>query len=1423
MKIFKAEESRYTSLREEGFTLIEILIALAIMSIVTAAIYQLYISQYKTWVSQDLITEMQQNARVSIDTISRDLLMAGYGVTTAIETDAGGSDNSQIAIRYKDPNDGNKIKRIMYWRNASENILYRKEDTAVPNSESSLNSGSPGRVWSGGQPLADNVTSLGFIYFKSDGSTVSPPNDVYRVKVSLEVQTSKKDPITGDWKKLTLSTDVRPRNIGIGGVAADTTPPEVPGRPTVTDPQICGTLNISWSPVANAAGDLAGYVIYVGPASGTYTRKISLGNVTSYTLTGLDNGTKYYIAITSRDKSGNESAYSLEAYGDGTSGPPAGDGTANDTKPDANVPGQPVWLDEAATASTSGSPYVDLKWKANSVTYPTDTDIKGYQIWRKGHTEGDDKWTNLTPTLDTLVPGTTYHDSTVPEAGKCSIYDYRIVAVNACNTSLVSAPSSTVFGDKDRTSLVDQPTNGITNTMPSDGTKPGKPVITASKAGYRRDYINWNNPSDGDLDSIVIRYNKACGTLLGMTSPATATDGTGIEEYPPDGRIPGEPPSATGRTFTHNGTLSGTPNLGEGCTDNIATYAYSLFAVDKCGNYSDKDVAATTTVAQCGEATPADTQRKICQEGAPTWTNAGCSGTTESGFAISNSCGNNYTFTWNRIDDSPNKIWDLAGYYIYRRLATASWTPSGSDTDKYTGLILNSASLSWSDLSSALGTDNDSDIAGKAYQYYVIPIDCNRQTNLNANPWATFAESPTPLPTASEVITVMPGRVTFGNNTSVTTGYLNFASPFTAPNYYHNTVDVRLKNTSAGSVKLKSMVVSWTKPSFLKTIYKKNADGTWTDIWTTASPVASGATVSFSTALGVEGVGNATNPWNLRFLFTAADGSVTSSQDMREDTVTVTDIKYDKIFTKGTTQITPPCTFTTPETIKVPIGPAFVATSQDRTSTEIVSSSLSPGYWVIGAGLNVNVFARVADSSGVGIESVKLYYTTTDTPADPSSATPPALPYGNELPMYNIGGTEYAIYNPNTEQGAKIPSSPGKTIWYYIIAKDKKGNFDMAPERQDGVYTYSQKSVDPCAVTPNPPTGLTGTAVGGATNTVSLSWAAPTGYTNGDTLYSSDSFKYRVYRRNGFTGNYYRITDGECSGDLTSKSCVDTGKTSDGVPLNVEANNNSYRVFAINTCKLVTPTSCDPTTQYCSDRSNTWSECIGGGGSLLLNALSPVGPITAGQSFTITVNNCLLGGNANANDFQDNVTVTSSLGGDAITTYSIPEDAGNTGSFTWAITTKTGTATHPAQIKVAPTATQNDTVTVSLAGATGSPRTIAVAYDVCSDIPAKPTGLIKTSASVDCNSDKSIWLQWNANSEADVIGYDVYQIAPGSSILVCSTNSRTATSCKVDTKNCLGAACKLNGSNFQWVVMAKDSCATPNVSPPSDTYSDPCP
>jgi hypothetical protein len=69
-------------------------------------------------------------------------------------------------------------------------------------------------------------------------------------------------------------------------------------------------ITLVWDP--NSEPDLAGYKVYFGTASRTYGAPITLGKVTTYTVTGLTPGRTYYFAVTAYNTAGLESGYSNE-------------------------------------------------------------------------------------------------------------------------------------------------------------------------------------------------------------------------------------------------------------------------------------------------------------------------------------------------------------------------------------------------------------------------------------------------------------------------------------------------------------------------------------------------------------------------------------------------------------------------------------------------------------------------------------------------------------------------------------------------------------------------------------------------------------------------------------------------------------------------------------------------------------------------------------------------------------------------------------------------------------------------------------------------------------------------------------------------------------------------------------------------------
>lgn len=177
-----------------GFTLVELLVAMAISSIMLAAILVTYQSQAKTHMTQQEVVDMHQNARAAMDLMAREIRMAGLdptgnagagiypnGATSSYlhfsrDFTGGESDGSD--------NDSNgSIDDSGEWYDGSigannEQIEYKLTSDTNNNG---VADGFPcrlGRQVSGGggfQWVAENIEVLNFVYLDASGTPIPTP------------------------------------------------------------------------------------------------------------------------------------------------------------------------------------------------------------------------------------------------------------------------------------------------------------------------------------------------------------------------------------------------------------------------------------------------------------------------------------------------------------------------------------------------------------------------------------------------------------------------------------------------------------------------------------------------------------------------------------------------------------------------------------------------------------------------------------------------------------------------------------------------------------------------------------------------------------------------------------------------------------------------------------------------------------------------------------------------------------------------------------------------------------------------------------------------------------------------------------------------------------------------------------------------
>lgn len=144
----------YLERRDAGFTLLEILVALAMVGIVGVAMMNVFIANQKVYVDQDEVVAMQQNLRSGFDIMVQEIRMAGFAgdADTSVGIVTAAADNIVFTLDY-DENGAVDVD--------GEYIAYSLGDDGGVNSlrRQSTSSGSP-------LPIAEGiaVNGLGFAY-----------------------------------------------------------------------------------------------------------------------------------------------------------------------------------------------------------------------------------------------------------------------------------------------------------------------------------------------------------------------------------------------------------------------------------------------------------------------------------------------------------------------------------------------------------------------------------------------------------------------------------------------------------------------------------------------------------------------------------------------------------------------------------------------------------------------------------------------------------------------------------------------------------------------------------------------------------------------------------------------------------------------------------------------------------------------------------------------------------------------------------------------------------------------------------------------------------------------------------------------------------------------------------------------------------
>jgi prepilin-type N-terminal cleavage/methylation domain-containing protein len=232
----------------QGFTLVELLVVLAIVSIVMGGIYSVFVRSNRVYISQEEVVAAQQEARSALDILGREIRMAGF---IAANNKTGGLDpiiapawtgNADSAIEIAEVDDIAKTTTLAFKSNLdgtdtdldgnddteAVRYVYYHSDHADPSRQNTLtrevltwNGGWSDPSGEGEKVFLENIQDLTLTYQMADGTTSAEPTNLEEIRgvvISITAQTSiEVEPFEGgkDIRTRQLISNIQIRNLGL--------------------------------------------------------------------------------------------------------------------------------------------------------------------------------------------------------------------------------------------------------------------------------------------------------------------------------------------------------------------------------------------------------------------------------------------------------------------------------------------------------------------------------------------------------------------------------------------------------------------------------------------------------------------------------------------------------------------------------------------------------------------------------------------------------------------------------------------------------------------------------------------------------------------------------------------------------------------------------------------------------------------------------------------------------------------------------------------------------------------------------------------------------------------------------------------------------------------------------------------------------
>lgn len=163
--------------RQSGFTIVEVLVALSIFLLILMGIMQVFEPSNLAYQTSQRKLNVQQNGRVAMDLMTRQIRMAGY-FPENIDTNVANDQANSVEIA---TDRALAVAGDLDGTGASSTFFFCLDNQGLKRVQGPRGNNSS-YVCSGGAILAESVTSLGFAYYDANNDPVpNPPTGPYQL------------------------------------------------------------------------------------------------------------------------------------------------------------------------------------------------------------------------------------------------------------------------------------------------------------------------------------------------------------------------------------------------------------------------------------------------------------------------------------------------------------------------------------------------------------------------------------------------------------------------------------------------------------------------------------------------------------------------------------------------------------------------------------------------------------------------------------------------------------------------------------------------------------------------------------------------------------------------------------------------------------------------------------------------------------------------------------------------------------------------------------------------------------------------------------------------------------------------------------------------------------------------------------------